>query len=64
MQVRVAALWHVIVHHDVHAFDVNAASEEVCGDHDSLFKVFKLLIAVDSAQEGRHSDSATAAQLR
>ena len=38
MQVGVGVLGHVVVEHDVHALNVHAAAEQVCGHEDSLKK--------------------------
>lgn len=36
MQVGVGVFGHVVVEHDVHTFNVHAATEEIRGDEDAL----------------------------
>ena len=42
----VVAVGEVVVHHDVHALDVDAAAEEIGGHQDALLEVLNLLVAV------------------
>mmetsp|Transcript_10062 Transcript_10062/g.30766 ORF Transcript_10062/g.30766 Transcript_10062/m.30766 type:complete len:252 (+) Transcript_10062:39-794(+) len=48
VQVGIAIVWHVIVDYDVHALNVDAAAEEVRGDHNALLKLLELLVARDA----------------
>ena len=49
MQVCVRVLRHVIVEHDVHAFDVHSTTEQVGRDEDAFLKVLELLVAIQTA---------------
>lgn len=42
----VVAIGEVVVYHDVHALDVDAAAEQVGGHENALLEVLELLVAV------------------
>mmetsp|Transcript_103648 Transcript_103648/g.278583 ORF Transcript_103648/g.278583 Transcript_103648/m.278583 type:complete len:214 (+) Transcript_103648:157-798(+) len=48
VQVRVAVIGHVVVDDDVHPLDVDAAPEQVGGNHDALLELLELLVARDA----------------
>ena len=48
----VIAIREVVVHHDVHALDIDTAPEQVSGHQDPLFEVLELLVTV-CADDGR-----------
>jgi hypothetical protein len=43
MQVLVGAIWHVVIHHDIHALDVDAPPKHIRSHHNSLAERPKLL---------------------
>mmetsp|Transcript_5571 Transcript_5571/g.12646 ORF Transcript_5571/g.12646 Transcript_5571/m.12646 type:complete len:470 (-) Transcript_5571:8-1417(-) len=45
VQVGVAVVRHVVVDDDVDPLNVNPASEQVCGDHDTFLELLELLIS-------------------
>mmetsp|Transcript_59286 Transcript_59286/g.168586 ORF Transcript_59286/g.168586 Transcript_59286/m.168586 type:complete len:469 (-) Transcript_59286:2-1408(-) len=48
VEVRVAVLGHVVVDDDVYPLDVDAAPEQVGGNHDALLELLELLVARDA----------------
>ena len=47
MEVRVGGGGHVVVDNDVDALDVNAAAEDVGGNHDALLEVLEELVLLE-----------------
>ena len=48
MQVRVGIAWSIVVDDDVHALDIDTATEDIRRYQYTLLKVFEGLVAVDA----------------
>lgn len=58
MQVGVTVAGHVVVQHDVDLLDVNAATEDFCGDEDAVLQLLETVVNLDAlglAQLAVHS---------
>ena len=53
MQITVCITGRIVVDDNIHAFNVDAATKNIGGNENTLFKVLELLVAVDTAQGGR-----------
>ena len=49
VKVCVRVLWHVVVKHDVHTFNIHASTEQVGCDQDTLLEVLELLVPCQPA---------------
>ena len=55
MEVGIGVAWHVEVEDDVDFFNVYTAAEELSGNEDTIFELFKALINLESKKKARSS---------
>ena len=55
VQVGVGVIRHVVVEHDVHAFNVHSSAKQIGGHKDTLLEVLELLVAIQTASHKQHS---------
>ncbi len=48
MQIGVGVFGHVIIEHNIDAFNVHTTTEQICGDENSFLEILKLLIAAQA----------------
>ena len=48
MQIGVRVFGHIIVEHNVHAFNVHSAAEQICGHQNAFLEILELLIAAQA----------------
>lgn len=48
MEISVIIFGHIIIDDNIDSFDVDASSEDIGGNHDSVLKVFEILEVFDS----------------
>lgn len=48
VQISVAVFRHVIIDHNVDAFDINASAQDVSGHHDAVLERLKVLVVFDT----------------
>jgi hypothetical protein len=50
MKVRIGLRWSIVIHDDVHPFDINASAENIGGDKDTLFEGLERGVSSDAKQ--------------
>lgn len=48
MEVGICVVWHVVVEHDIDLLNVDASSENLGGDEDTVFELLESLVDFDS----------------
>lgn len=51
MQVAVSVGRAIVVDYDVHTLHINPATEDICGDQDTLFECLERCVALDTRQK-------------
>jgi hypothetical protein len=49
MQVGIGVVGHVVIDHDIDTFDIDTSTQQVGGNHDSVFVILEVLISVNSS---------------
>lgn len=41
-------MWHIVVYDNIHTLNINSTAKDICGNHNSLAKVFEALVSCNS----------------